>query len=33
VNGLDVQIRFAPEVLPHWKALTQGLQRLVEHGA
>jgi hypothetical protein len=33
VNGLDVQIRFAPGVLPHWEALTQGLQRLVEHGA
>jgi len=28
-NGLDVQIRFAPGVLPYWRALMQGLHRLV----
>lgn len=33
VNELDVQVRFAPGMLPHWEALTQFLQRLVDHGA
>src|SRR3954469_5510304 len=28
-NGLDVQIRFAPGVLPHWRALMERTRRLV----
>src|SRR4051812_3529560 len=28
-NGLDVQIRFAPGVLPHWRSLMESARRLV----
>ena len=32
-NGLDIQIRFAPGVLPYWEALTQGLRRFITAGS
>lgn len=29
LNGLDVDVRFSPTLLPHWEALSDGVRRLV----